>query len=51
MNILFFGDSHTHIYIRDGANKIQNEIKFDVCAVGGATAQGAVNPNSKTKAL
>jgi len=51
MNILFFGDSHTRYYIKDGANKIQNEIKFDVCLVGGATAQGAVNPNSKTKAL
>jgi hypothetical protein len=24
---------------------------FDVCIVGGATAQGAVNPNSKTDAL
>jgi hypothetical protein len=51
MNILFFGDSHTRCYIKDGANKIQNEIKFDVCYVKGATAQGAVNPNSKTKAL
>ena len=51
MNILFFGDSHTRRYITHGANKIQNEIKFDVCAVGGATAQGAVNPHSKTKAL
>lgn len=51
MNILFFGDSHTKHYIKKGANKIQNEIKFDVCSVAGATAQGAVNPNSKTKAL
>lgn len=51
MNILFFGDSHTRCYIKDGANKIQNEIKFDVKEVGGATAQGAVNPHSKTKAL
>ena len=51
MNILFFGDSHTRRYITHGANKIQNEIKFDVCWVAGATAQGAVNPNSKTKAL
>jgi len=51
MNILFFGDSHTELYIKKGANKIQNEIKFDVCSVRGATAQGSVNPNSKTKAL
>ena len=51
MNILFFGDSHAQHYIKWGANNIQNEIKFDVCFVGGATAQGAVNPGSKTKAL
>ena len=51
MKVLFFGDSHTYEYIKHGAKKIQNEIKFDVCFVGGATAQGAVNPNSKTKAL
>jgi len=51
MNILFFGDSHTQKYIKHGANKIQNDVKFDVCYVKGATAQGAVNPNSKTKAL
>lgn len=51
MNILFFGDSHTQQYINLEANKIQNEIKFDACCVFGATAQGAVNPNSKTQAL
>jgi hypothetical protein len=51
MNVLFFGDSHTQYYINLEASKIQNEIKFDVCCVMGATAQGAVNPNSKTQAL
>ena len=51
MKVLFYGDSHANLYINHGANKIQNDIKFDVCYVGGATAQGAVNPNSKTKAL
>jgi hypothetical protein len=51
MNILFFGDSHARLYIKKGANKIQNDIKFDCCIAVGATAQGAVNPNSKTKAL
>jgi len=51
VNILFFGDSHTEHYIKEGANKIQNDIKFDICFVSGATAQGAVNPHSKTKAL
>jgi hypothetical protein len=51
MDILFFGDSHANLYIKQAANKIQNDIKFDVCTVIGATAQGATNPNSKTKAL
>jgi len=51
MKVLFFGDSHTRCYIKDGANKIQNDVKFDTCWAGGATAQGVVNPNSKTKAL
>lgn len=51
MKILFFGDSHARCYIKLGANKIQNDVKFDVCYVSGATAQGAVNPSSKTKAL
>ena len=51
MKVLFLGDSHVQDYIYRGARLIQNEIKFDTCFVGGATAQGAVNPNSKTKAL
>ena len=51
MNVLFFGDSHAMCYIKLGANKIQNDVKFDVCSVGGASAQGVVNPNSKTNAL
>ena len=51
MKVLFYGDSHANIYIKMGANKIQNDVKFDVLSVAGATAQGAVNPNSKTKAL
>lgn len=51
MNVLFFGDSHATFYIKLGANKIQNDVKFDVCSVRGASAQGVVNPNSKTNAL
>ena len=50
-NLLIFGDSHSRRYIELGADKIQNDIKFKVYPVHGATAQGAVNPHSKTKAL
>lgn len=49
MKILCCGDSHTRVF--DYCNSRQNEFVFDVCDVGGATAQGAVNPNSKTDAL
>lgn len=49
MNIIVCGDSHTRVF--SYCNKQQNHFKFDVCEVGGATAQGAVNPNSKTNAL
>jgi hypothetical protein len=49
MKILCCGDSHTRVF--DYCNSRQNEFVFDVCKVIGATAQGAVNPNSKTDAL
>lgn len=49
MKILCCGDSHTGVF--EYCNKMQTKYKFDVCCVGGATAQGAVNPNSKTDAL
>lgn len=49
MNILVCGDSHTRVFKH--CNLKQFEFIFDVCEVGGATAQGAVNPNSKTDAL
>lgn len=49
MNILVCGDSHTRVF--SYCNKHQELFKFNVCEVGGATAQGAVNPNSKTDAL
>ena len=49
MNIIVCGDSHTRVF--SYCNKQQKEFKFNVCEVGGATAQGAVNPNSKTNAL
>ena len=49
MKILCCGDSHTRIF--EYCNRKQNDFNFDVCVVSGATAQGAVNPNSKTNAL
>ena len=49
MNILCCGDSHVRVF--DYCNRIKNGFVFDVCQVGGATAQGSVNPNSKTDAL
>jgi hypothetical protein len=49
MNIIVCGDSHTRVF--SYCNKQQHQFIFNVCEVGGATAQGAVNPNSKTNAL
>ena len=49
MNIIVCGDSHTRVF--SYCNKQQSQFIFNVCEVGGATAQGAVNPNSKTNAL
>lgn len=49
MKILCCGDSHTSVF--NYCNSRQNDFVFDVCEVGGATAQGAVNPNSRTNAL
>jgi len=49
MKILCCGDSHAGIF--QYCNNKQNDFIFDVCVVGGATAQGAVNPNGKTDAL
>lgn len=49
MKILCCGDSHVDVF--NYCNSRQNRFVFDVCIVGGATAQGAVNPNSKTDAL
>ena len=49
IKVLVCGDSHTRIF--SYCNKQQSQFTFNVCEVGGATAQGAVNPNSKTDAL
>lgn len=49
MNFIVFGDSHIDVF-RYMNNK-QDNYKFHTLEVPGATAQGAVNPNSKTNAL
>ncbi|KKL45029.1 hypothetical protein LCGC14_2359780 [marine sediment metagenome] len=48
-NMLVLGDSHSTIF-RYCNGKTQ-KFNFNVLDIGGATAQGAVNPNSKTDAL
>lgn len=49
MKILCCSDSHAGVF--NYCNSKQNMFVFDVCIVGGATAQGAVNPNGKADAL
>jgi hypothetical protein len=49
IKILVLGDSHVEVF--NYCNKKQQNIHFEVVMVGGATAQGAVNPNSTTNAL
>ena len=48
-NIIVCGDSHARVF--KFMNTKQKNIHFDVCIVSGATAQGMINPNSKTNAL
>jgi hypothetical protein len=49
IKILVLGDSHVRVF--KYCNEQQKNIYFEVIAVGGATAQGSVNPNSNTNAL
>jgi len=49
IKILVLGDSHIEVF--NYCNKKQQHIHFDVISIGGATAQGSVNPNSNTNAL
>ncbi|WNH09619.1 hypothetical protein [Thalassobellus suaedae] len=48
--VFVFGDSHARVFNFINAN-FKVKYKLDVTAVGGATAQGLVNPRSKTNAL
>ena len=49
IEILVIGDSHSGVF--NYCNHKQKDIHFEVIIVAGATAQGSVNPNSKTNAL
>ena len=49
MQILVLGDSHSEVF--NYCNTKQDKMHFAVIVVGGATAQGSVNPNSNTNAL
>jgi hypothetical protein len=51
MKILVLGDSHTKVFQYIQKNNLCKNIAFDVILIGGATAQGMVNPNSKTNAM
>lgn len=49
IKVLVLGDSHSQVF--KYCNRKQQKIHFNVIFVPGATAQGAVNPTSKTNAL
>jgi hypothetical protein len=49
IKILVLGDSHSEVF--NYCNNKQLNIIFEVVIVGGATAQGSLNPNSNTNAL
>lgn len=48
--ILVLGDSHTSIFKQDDIRRSFPKSFFNVINVGGATASGLANPNSKTQA-
>jgi PST family polysaccharide transporter len=50
-NAYVFGDSHAKIFSHINAIHPLSKLYFDVTPVKGATAQGLVNPNSKTNSL
>ena len=50
-HILCLGDSHIRVFRYLSKYRCPPNCHFDVVSVVGATAQGAVNPNSKTNAL
>ena len=50
-SIIVFGDSHTRVFNYINEKRLMPDVEFNVVTVGGATAQGACNPNSRTNAL
>jgi hypothetical protein len=50
-HLLCMGDSHVRIFDYVRRHYLLNASRIDTLAVSGATAQGMVNPNSKTDAL
>ena len=49
--VYVFGDSHTEVFEHMNKKNPFYKFRFQVTKVGGATAQGMRNPNSKTNAL
>lgn len=49
--IFVFGDSHAKVFSYINDEKYLEDVYFDVLSIGGATAMGVVNPNSKTNAF
>jgi hypothetical protein len=50
-HLLFIGDSHTQMFQYIKQEKLLREFSIQTVVVPGATAQGMVNPNSRTNAL
>lgn len=50
-HFLCLGDSHIRVFEHIKKHKLIPKAKFSVLEVPGATAQGMINPNSKTNAL
>lgn len=50
-SIIVLGDSHSSVFNYINEKRLMPDVEFNVVSVGGATAQGACNPNSKTNAL
>jgi hypothetical protein len=50
-HVVCIGDSVLDVFSSIASRRLIRRTRFSVCSVGGATAQGIMNPNSKTDAL
>jgi hypothetical protein len=50
-HVVVLGDSHARVFSYISEKQMLPNVWLDVTVVGGATAQGMINPNSKTNAL